>query len=218
MLAISDCVPLSYYLIYYYYLSLSCVSVTGLRNKTIFYFPGLSLFGAILYSYSPLTTHTYVSPSNNLTYCVPSLDHYKFLTVTVNVDSIITMLLPFLIIAFLNIRIVMLYSFTNQRSLTTFRSTAHHHCDHHDSVDPDSARSTLLDHSILQRNRMQAKITKMLMIVSTSFLILNFPSHAIRMYMFIMKIRGQEKNVERSTIMWQQIAQVNNTHDYQINK
>ena len=179
-------------------------------NRKFSHFLGLSVFAVIIYTYSIWTTYVF-QHSDGQRYCVPSLTHARFLTITGNIDSIITMLLPFLIIALLNIRIVvaMLYHFQGRTPHTEERRVFHTRLQGTDSNTSGALENMTTNHAVTSsRNRTQLKITKMLILVSTAFLLLNLPSHAIRIYMYVMKMRGLEHQVSRSTIMWQQICQV----------
>ena len=174
------------------------------------------MFASILYSYLLWTSQIYTSPSDGKNYCVPSLSHRQFQTVAGNIDSIITLLLPFFIISFLNIRIVvaMLYHFQGRQPHTEERRVFHTRLNGTENT-ISSLLESVADNSVTSnRNRTQIRITKMLILVSTAFLILNLPSHAIRIYMFVMKIRQREHLVSKSAIMWQQIAQVHIREQY----
>ena len=162
------------------------------------------MFSLLTYSYSLWTTHVYLSPVDKQLYCVPSLLYTRFLTIAGYVDLIITLLLPFFIIGFINIRIVV-------AMMSQFRGDcSDNNSSFHTRMTTDRATTGLIrsPEPLHNRSKVQTRITKMLIIVSTSFLILNLPSHAIRVYMFVMRIRGIDHKVSRATIMWQQIAQV----------
>ena len=55
------------------------------------------------------------------------------------------------------------------------------------------------------RNRSQIKITKMLLIVSSIFLILNLPSHAVRIYLFAVQLLAPHAHVPYDLLRVQQV-------------
>ena len=67
---------------------------------------GLSAFAAVVYSYSLWTTLVFHAEPDSLGHCVPSITYFQFLNIAGHIDAIVTLVLPFLVIAFLNIRIV----------------------------------------------------------------------------------------------------------------
>ncbi|XP_041349314.1 neuropeptides capa receptor-like [Gigantopelta aegis] len=78
------------------------------------------------------------------------------------IDTVITMVLPFLLIVFMNVRIVWsVYRYQRKREKMV-QATARQ---------KDSAL----------KNRSQRRITRMLLLVSTTFLVLNLPSHVSRL-------------------------------------
>ena len=55
---------------------------------------------------------------------------------------------------------------------------------------------------------MQIKITKMLIVVSSAFVILNLPSHMMRLYTYVLKVSQDDRFLDKSAQAWQYIAMV----------
>lgn len=116
----------------------------------------------VLYGY--LFTAAGIAIYANQDMCVLKKEYYYLGYVMNNVDCVVTLVLPVVIIVALNLRIV--------------------HCVWYIGlITPENLQPAELQQA---NTSQQIKVTKTLLIVSTVFVILNFPSHAMRAYVFIM--------------------------------
>ena len=175
---------------------------------------GLSISGLLLYSFAPWTSGTMQLPGGS--FCMPLPKYYHLLTICEFVDVLITLIIPFMAIAVLNVRIVikihqfrkqmkhvdMKHSLSNTAATTilpterarpsllrtsfstegtlqfTFRSR-------YASATRDEIENTAQTKVMRLRKGSQYRTAKMLLVVSSVFLILNLPSHVMRLHAFI---------------------------------
>ena len=152
----------------------------------------LAIFAMAFYSFAMWTSVVTVNPSTNLPECLPARKHYHLVTFFNNADSILTLIVPFLIISLFNARIAL--QIRSQRI----------------------ARDRMRQESILttpngvhcRYDMTEIKITKMLLVVSSTFLILNLPSHVYRVYGFFCFILGHTYILTPSQTRWQELCQI----------
>jgi hypothetical protein len=127
----------------------------------------LSVFALVAYSYNMWTSSVFVNEHSHKE-CMIRVQFQSLVDVVGLIDSFITLVLPVLAIIIMNMKIIgkLLY-FKDQPMTSTTTSTC--------------AASSLRT-SYATRGRSQMKVTKMLLVVSTIFLILNVPSHLVRVY------------------------------------
>ncbi len=164
-------------------------------------------------------------------FCISLPQYTQMLNIIGNIDAIVTMILPFLLILVLNSLIlytVIRYDMQRER-LTHQRNdsnSARELVGNHDNGHSKYCESTFIKSSSTQENkyynhseegtrscdgkscdrkktkscdqkkmsatsRSVLRMTKMLVIVSSSFLVLNLPSHSIRIYYFIVSWQGK---------------------------
>ena len=147
----------------------------------------LSLFACILYSFAPWTSG--LIPMHGRTeFCMPLEGYQDILSILIYIDTFITLILPTIIIVILNTLIICMVAqyHKNRRSLTNILSrqtTKANDSNSHDSVyvnvkGSNSARSQPKNNSV-------SHMTKMLVVVSTTFVLLNLPSHFFRIYNYL---------------------------------
>ena len=128
---------------------------------------GLSIFASLVYLCNFWTTGVIYDDNTNLTTCTPFIEYYNTHVLLTYVDAIATLVVPFMAIIVFNViiahRIAYFYH-KRQRlmSLTHYRN-----------------------HNIRQC-RAQIKVTKMLMVVSSVFIVTNLPSYVIRLRGFVL--------------------------------
>ncbi|ESO91304.1 hypothetical protein LOTGIDRAFT_105579 [Lottia gigantea] len=141
----------------------------------------LAILASLMYSFAIWTTT--VASFHGRNFCVPDQSYLDLMSFVTWVDTVITMIVPFLMIAVMNIRIVYcvyLYQHKRRFILQSHQST------------PVKAKS-------------QMKITKILLLVSTTFLVLNLPSHAIRLERIIVEKTDQAVPLYKTLV--QELAQ-----------
>ena len=135
----------------------------------------LALFAIVAYNFAIWTSGSFLMPSSSpiagQRLCYPIDPWRNFLKFSSNIDSIITLLIPFIAIAFLNVNIIYV--------ITHYRHQANHFMLHRVRSSNAQTQSTTL------ANSTNVKVTRMLLAVSFTFLILNVPGHFIRIYVFV---------------------------------
>ena len=135
----------------------------------------LALFAIVAYNFAIWTSGSFLMPSSSpiagQRLCYPIDPWRNFLKFSSNIDSIITLLIPFIAIAFLNVNIIYV--------ITHYRHQANHFMLHRVRSSNAQTQSTTL------ANSTNVKVTRMLLVVSFTFLILNVPGHFIRIYVFV---------------------------------
>ena len=179
----------------------------------------LSLFALLAYSFSLWTSG--IVQSRGEAMCQPLPHFFGFVYVLSNIDTILTLLIPMLVIVVLNMKIVFtLYKFYHRRQSMTSDSDALVEWRRLSNASTQKVTlSTKVDHRFVLRSRdtinrracalqkrSQIKITRMLLIVSTMFIILNAPSHAIRLHGFIL-FAIYKTNISRTEIRCQELLQ-----------
>ncbi len=159
-------------------------------------------------------------------FCISLPQYTQMLNIIGNIDAIVTMILPFLLILVLNSLILYtVIRYDMQREKLTQQRTdsnsARELIGNHDNDHSKYSESTFIKSGSSQENkyynqseegtkscdrkktkscdqkkmsatsRSVLRMTKMLVIVSSSFLVLNLPSHSIRIYYFIVSWQGK---------------------------
>ena len=135
----------------------------------------LALFAIVAYNFAIWTSGSFLMPSSSpiagQRLCYPIDPWRNFLKFSSNIDSIITLLIPFIAIAVLNVNIIYV--------ITHYRHQANNFMLHRVRSSNAQTQSTTL------ANSNSVKITRMLLVVSFTFLIVNVPGHVIRIYVFV---------------------------------
>ncbi len=173
---------------------------------------GLALFAAVAYSFGAWTMGPVYFPFGEQLCTV--LPHFYDLNTRLEiVDTVLTLLIPSITISVLNIRIIYAVfkihrdkrhmgslthncngfhsesqTFNNNRIIIGATSTPSHR---YTNIAVPASNNGIHSQTISHRRRLhnsQVKVTKMLVLVSSIFLILNLPNHALRIYAFTMSI------------------------------
>ena len=190
---------------------------------------GLAIVAALLYCWTTWTSTVLHHPAYGVSLCVPDIRYEKLVSMMINLDTFITLLIPCLMLIVLNVRIVCAVSAKNILNLKpaflwsdnqrrAVRSDSDATCPlspDDTSTPPEVARprsksfshvprvraslpllplplpaqsvSALSKHFKPKKHiriRNNAKVTRMLLVVSSIFLILNIPAHSLRIYGF----------------------------------
>ena len=188
----------------------------------------LAMCAIVTYTF-PLWTSESIQVGGE-TNCQIKPAYHTLMTTVGYIDTAITLVIPFIIIIILNSRIcfVLLHntemngrqssphrwqdSLYNSTSCTiglVHRSNISHHSNGHHAN----------GHSY-QHNRQQDsqwKVTKMLITVSTAFIVLNLPSHAIRFYIYCMHISNKAHLISVTIVLYQHVFQTLFYMNYAIN-
>ena len=193
----------------------------------------LTCLAFALYSFVPIIHGTFTF--NGQPICGPKLEYQREFWILNNLDTLLTLIIPVFIIFGCNIRIARLvctfyksrslkandfvckWEFTGQSqnnntyqtNLLTRRS--------YSSVSTTGIHSTVLPPSNKSASNYQIKATRMLLIVSTVFLVCNLPIHAMRCYEFILVMKGDSFPASGSFLLWQKFFQIVYYVNYSVN-
>ncbi|XP_063422220.1 probable G-protein coupled receptor 139 [Mytilus trossulus] len=135
----------------------------------------LVLFAAVFYTFAIWTTEAVQYGPRK--WCLTINDYYEFLQIVTWIDTIISMVLPFFCIAFMNCRVICKAAIFHKKRQHCYKPT-------------DSLKVKRNKHLT---NKSQMRVTRTLLIVSSLFLVLNFPSHLARLYNIIVAPVSKEK-------------------------
>lgn len=200
----------------------------------------LSLFGIVAYSFGAWTSGVQeIAPGRAA--CSPLARFRHVITISNNIDTFITLIIPSCSIFIMNIRIILkiayFYDKRSELTVTFSRSTgggdgrqgardaagnAHAQAQQQlqraeVSLDETGSVTTHVKPPSSPRHRSQMKITKLLLVVSTMFLLLNLPSHAIRVYSYFRGIFDSHYAPSRSLLLWQQFFTIIYNCNFSIN-
>ncbi|XP_062617378.1 G-protein coupled receptor daf-37-like [Saccostrea cucullata] len=150
----------------------------------------ITMFAIIFYTHCFRTTMIVKKPSGKGVQCVVQKDSMYALTIITYIDSILTIGVPFLAIFILNCSLISAVRKFNNKHVRFSERKLY-------SYSPQ--------YSIL--TKAQIRLTVMLVVVSSVFLILNLPSHAIRLYIMIKGLVMKRQN-SITLILIQQIFQI----------
>ncbi|XP_060062913.1 cysteinyl leukotriene receptor 2-like [Ylistrum balloti] len=139
----------------------------------------LAVMGGVLYNYALWTTS--VVELNGVYRCGHKFQYINLLEKVTWIDTIITMIIPFLLILLMNIKVVC--------KAAAFHRKRKHCLKPNDSFNSSFSRSK----SRALRNKPQMRVTRTLVLVSTTFLVLNLPSHVRRLYTLIIYTTTQQQ-------------------------
>lgn len=173
----------------------------------------LAMASLVLYSFGIWTSGVFTMYS--VLMCGPLPKYMNFVNVANNLDTIITLILPFLAILIMNVRIAYkvakFYKERRHVSLRTSFTTTHSQS----SSSHNSRRGHLSHTIVIQINtgsnssalytRTQVRVTKMLLTVSSIFLLLNLPHHSARVYTFIMTLTNDKYQPTANYIAWEKL-------------
>ena len=171
---------------------------TTTRAKIVVF--SLAFFAFVMYSYGIWTTGITVHGGTSM--CSTFSKYIHTLTVLNYIDTVTTLIVPFTTITVLNIRIFcVIINVYKKRQPFDFKSSA--------LTDVGDGVANMSRMTNRPRVKSQLRVTKMLLVVSTVFLLVNFPSHAVRMYAFITGITGTDNDPETVSNLqkWQDPSQ-----------
>ena len=187
----------------------------------------LTCFAFAFYSFTPVIhgIHSFMGQP----ICAPKLKyHFRAWWILNNLDTLLTLVIPVFIIFGCNIRIARLVcTFYKSRSSKpndnyvckwefTGQSQNNNNTYHtnlfarrsYSSVSTTGIHSTILPPSNKSASNYQIKATRMLLIVSTVFLVCNLPIHAMRCYEFVLTMNGDSYPSSGSFLLWQKFFQI----------
>jgi len=132
-----------------------------------------------------------------------------------NIDTVITLIIPSIIIVVLNIRISITMYMTQKMNHSMFRMDRGGVTTIEQGVCLSSSDTTSsltgerlpTDRARSHNTSTQTNITRMLLLVSTVFVILNLPSHLFRIYSFFMTLASSTFTISSTAQCWQELLQ-----------
>lgn len=174
----------------------------------------LAVLAAIAYSFTLWTTGVIVL-SNGSRVCTHLPRYDTMLAVAGHIDSIVTLLVPFVIILVMNTKIVYVMFYSAEHKTLNDMNVSHQAAVAAAATAAaaaaavgDAAVGDIHTQQVVVRNASQNRITKTLVIVSTAFLVLNLPSHVVRVYVLLLTSSGRTEQLTWQLRQWQQLAQL----------
>lgn len=124
----------------------------------------LLIISVCLYHFSFWTTDVAIYPSERIVRCSIDKSFIHFLNIVTWIDTVLTMLIPFLLICYMNIRVAFTAAKFQEKRKTCLSLR--------------DAKSVKLG---TFRSKQQMRVTRTLLLVSTTFLVLNLPSHVSKL-------------------------------------
>ena len=139
-------------------------------------------------------------------FCMPKMEHIKLLTILSYGDTAVTLIIPTVAIVLLNTCIIYTVTRCHKQALPTAIDKQQH-------TRPLVTLSISSASAVSQRTlsaRHQTTLmhmTRMLVIVSTTFVLLNLPSHSIRIYTFFMTLYNPSYQASHVLVSCQKLFQ-----------
>lgn len=210
------------------------------RKNALIVLSSLTVGSLMLYSFTIWTTmiEVHERPTGSHRACTSSPKFHKLESILTTVDTIITLIIPSIVIIVLNIGVTIkiwrFVSKTNQgkrrlmaedasfvkypasdkknsglsmSNVYLFKkpSTSHR-------TSTNTTRQIItsrhLQSTMCTRSHMQLRTTRALLIVSTVFVVLNFPSHVFRSHVFITYLLDSTYIFPKHVLLWQHICQI----------
>ncbi|XP_062617381.1 FMRFamide peptide receptor frpr-18-like [Saccostrea cucullata] len=148
----------------------------------------LLMTSLLLYNFSLWTTDLEVFASKGIARCTIDMRYVNFLNFFTWLDTFLTMMIPFVLICYMNIRVAWTaVKFQEKRKAC---------------LSPRDAKSVKLR---TLRSKQQMRVTRTLLLVSTTFLVLNLPSHVFKLSSLISESLF---NISMTQHLIQEISQI----------
>ena len=132
--------------------------------------------------------------------CGPLRNYMDLVDIFNNIDTVMTLLLPFLAILVMNLKITYkVVLFYREKKSFSLSDSLNGHYRSMMQVNPVSHKTRLV------YTRTQVRVTKMLLTVSTIFLVLNLPRHTTRTYFFLMRFLDEGYIPSETIMLWDKI-------------
>ncbi|XP_033745053.1 cysteinyl leukotriene receptor 2-like [Pecten maximus] len=169
----------------------SVIVCSRFREKIYVIF--LAVIAGVLYNYALWTTS--VVEVHGVYRCGHKFKYISLLEKVTWIDTVITMIIPFLLILLMNVKVVCKAAAFHRKRKHCLKPT--------DSFNGEHSRNK----SRTLRSKPQMRVTRTLILVSTTFLVLNLPSHVRRLYTLIIYTTTQQ-HTEMYHYLLQEITQL----------
>ncbi len=195
----------------------------------------LVIIAGLLYNFEIWTSG--VIHFENKSTCTPLLEYYEILTIMTSLDTFVTWVIPSLIIVVLNVRIIIrihhyqlkMTQIENQSNIEHHRNALHRRRSmmqasisstgsmhiKFSSTQQDNASDTAQNRIAspercqkFLRHRSQIRTARMLLVLSSVFVLLNLPSHIFRVQAFVKNFLGGSAKSGRVLIRWEEFFQL----------
>jgi len=167
----------------------------------------LAVLAAVLYVFGTWTSGVtfYFDTSDPM--CGPLAQYLALVSIINHLDTVITLILPFIAILVMNLKIAgkVVQFYRDRKDLALDQTT--------ETSDKGTSyqRVCRIQASTKTRalyTRTQVRVTKMLLTVSTMFLLLNLPRHTTRTYLFFKTLTDEKYQPTRSYVNWQRLFEL----------
>ena len=166
---------------------------------------GCSVVAALLYSYLLLTSEPVQVRGSTKPRCFTKTEYMSFTLIMGNLDTLLTLLIPSILIVFMNARIIVVLAKSSkfQSKMPQAQSDAQSIplCTRTLSDTPSESKSTksgsrksATGGAGASPSSQQQRITKMLVTISSVFLLLNGPNHVIKIYLILVSYVKSEQH------------------------
>ena len=143
----------------------------------------LAIIAAILYNFALWTSRVQDVGFEN-PYCFPLKKYYKLINYANNIDTFLTLVVPSVIIIITNVRIIYAIFHLQRRRREMELQNSRSPMD----LTGDRGNLSRRRYRTTSCQTLQLRVTKLLIVVSSIFLLLNLPSHIMRLYAYFMSI------------------------------
>ncbi len=163
----------------------------------------MAMFAMLAYSFALWTSDIIPFPGVG-SYCLPKFQYHSLVFIVNTIDSVITLLIPSVTIIAINIRIIFVVTHADRQAKQLLGPTA--------SLESGISRlgrcnSVMSAHSLSRRTSQNSQMTRMLLVVSTMFLLLNLPSHSFTVHKFLTTIIHPDYRPSKYYKVWQLLFQ-----------
>ncbi len=165
---------------------------------------GFAVLALLLYTFSTITLG--ITNYEGRPMCAPLPIYNKYVSTLNNLDTLLTFVIPMVVIIVCNVRITYkVMCFYKQRLvIVSSPQVIHRHPHRHHNWRKVPIRSTIPRNHSAQA---QIRVTKMLLLVSSVFLLLNLPSHTIRTHIIIMTFIDKSYIPSTNYMLWHKLFQ-----------
>ena len=166
------------------------------RRRSFLVISSITASALLYYSFSLVTSKVTLNEKYGMSFCGVLPKYYQVVRILSSVDTVVTLIIPSVIIILFNTAIACKvrmfakrYSMDSEASSSDIESdpdnTGHKESTRRRTVESHQLHMIPRSHRSSLRMRAQMRTTKALLAISSIFILLNLPSHAFRVYVFI---------------------------------
>lgn len=166
----------------------------------------LTTFAAVFYMFAFWTAKVHTNGGDQK--CMSTSNDRDTMMVLSILDTFLTLLLPFSMIIIMTTRLLIDISRLYKTPTDEDRNSSVKNSISDTHVDSNQSNSAEHNRVSRQALKAQSKMKRMLVVVIIVFVVLNLPSHAIRVQSFFRSITESHYSVTRTEVYWQHIVQI----------